>query len=116
MHLPLSLASGLLALAFSVAGAAISRNNILLPRSNSGQATFYGGNLAGGNCMFTTLALPAGVYGTASANWDTAAHCGQCVSVTGPNGKSITAMVCVLLLYLSRTQACSILGLFTCSY
>ena len=65
----------------------------LLPRSNSGQATYYGGNLAGGNCMFSTYTLPSGIYGTASANWDNSAHCGACVSVKGPDGTRITAMV-----------------------
>jgi len=61
----------------------------------SGKATSYGGNLAGGNCMFTGYTLPSGVFGTAFSgqNWD-ASKCGVCVSVTGPNGKPIKAMVC----------------------
>ena len=92
MFLPTLLLIGLSSLLVSVSGAAISPN-VLLRRANSGQATFYGGNLAGGNCMFSTLTLPAGVYGTASANWDNSAHCGACVSVKGPKGNSITAMV-----------------------
>ncbi|KAG9244561.1 hypothetical protein BJ878DRAFT_63491 [Calycina marina] len=62
--------------------------------SLSGEATFYDGNLNGGACSFTTLpTLPAGVYGTATANWDNSADCGACVSVTGPSGNSITAMI-----------------------
>jgi hypothetical protein len=60
----------------------------------SGKATTYGGNLAGGNCMFTGYTLPSGIFGTAFSgqNWD-ASKCGVCVSVTGPNGKPIKAMV-----------------------
>jgi hypothetical protein len=62
----------------------------------SGQATFYGGNLVGGNCLFSTYTLPAGIYGTAlsDSNWDDALHCGQCISVTYPGKPAITAMVC----------------------
>jgi hypothetical protein len=61
----------------------------------SGKATTYGGNLAGGNCMFTGYTLPAGIFGTAFSgqNWD-ASKCGVCVSVKGPTGKPIKAMVC----------------------
>lgn len=61
----------------------------------SGEATFYGGNLSGGTCSFSTYTLPAGIYGTAlsDSNWDSAAHCGACVEVTGPAGNKITAMV-----------------------
>jgi len=61
--------------------------------SLSGEATFYGGNIAGGHCSFTTLTLPSGIYGTAVANWDGSANCGACVEVTGPSGNKITAMV-----------------------
>ena len=61
--------------------------------SFSGEATFYGGNVAGGHCSFTTLNLPSGIYGTAIANWDSSANCGACVEVTGPSGNKITAMV-----------------------
>lgn len=61
----------------------------------SGQATYYGGNVAGGACSFSTYTLPSGIFGTAlsDSNWDTSANCGACVSVTGPSGNSITAMV-----------------------
>ncbi|KAJ9142916.1 Rare lipoprotein A [Pleurostoma richardsiae] len=61
----------------------------------SGESTFYGGNLAGGMCSFSTYTLPAGLYGTAFSGsaWDSAANCGACVKVTGPNGNSITAMI-----------------------
>ncbi|PSR83520.1 RlpA-like double-psi beta-barrel-protein domain-containing protein-containing protein [Coniella lustricola] len=63
---------------------------------SSGEATFYGGNLSGGTCSFTTLStIPNSLYGTAfsGAMWDDAAECGACVEVTGPNGKTITAMI-----------------------
>ncbi|CAI7603273.1 unnamed protein product [Penicillium glandicola] len=62
---------------------------------SAGEATFYGGNVAGGTCSFSGYTLPSGLYGTALslAIWDDAANCGTCVSVTGPNGNSIKAMV-----------------------
>ncbi|KAK7746296.1 hypothetical protein SLS53_002255 [Cytospora paraplurivora] len=62
----------------------------------SGTSTFYGGNLSGGTCSFTTLSkIPSGLYGTAfsGSTWDNAAECGACLNVTGPNGNSITVMV-----------------------
>ena len=67
----------------------------LSTRSFSGDATYYGGNVAGGSCSFSTYKLPAGIFGTAlsDSNWDGSANCGACVSVTGPSGESITAMV-----------------------
>ena len=39
--------------------------------------------------------IPSSLFGTAlsDSNWDTAAHCGACVSVTGPLGNKITAMI-----------------------
>lgn len=62
---------------------------------NSGSATFYGGNVSGGTCSFSSYTLPSTLFGTAlsAARWDDAANCGACVSVTGPNGKTIKAMV-----------------------
>jgi hypothetical protein len=68
----------------------------LQSRAFSGEATFYGGNLHGGTCSFSTYTLPSGIYGTAlsDSNWVDAGNCGACVSVTGPAGNSITAMVC----------------------
>lgn len=61
----------------------------------SGQATFYGGNLDGGNCMLSGITLPSGFYGTAlsDSNWDDAYYCGACLAVTGPSGNSINVMV-----------------------
>ena len=63
-------------------------------RSLSGQATFYGGNVHGGTCSFSTYTLPSGLYGTAlsDSNWDDAGNCGGCVAVTY-GGKTVTAMV-----------------------
>ncbi|KAF4781549.1 rare lipoprotein A [Colletotrichum scovillei] len=63
--------------------------------TKQGKSTFYGGNTSGGMCSFSTYTIPSGLYGTAFSGqaWDSAAHCGACVKVTGPNGNSITAMV-----------------------
>jgi expansin (peptidoglycan-binding protein) len=63
--------------------------------SKSGEATFYGGNTAGGMCSFTGYTIPSNLFGTAlsDSNWTNAEACGQCVSVTGPSGTKITAMV-----------------------
>ncbi|CAI9635692.1 unnamed protein product [Alternaria burnsii] len=63
--------------------------------SKRGEATFYGGNTDGGMCSFTGYTIPAGIYGTAlsDSNWDNGGNCGVCVSVTGPDGNKITAMV-----------------------
>lgn len=62
--------------------------------SLSGSSTFYGGNLAGGNCMFSTYTLPSGILGTAFSGqkWDNSANCGACIEVTGRSG-TIKAMV-----------------------
>jgi expansin (peptidoglycan-binding protein) len=63
--------------------------------SKRGEATFYGGNTAGGMCSFTGYTIPSNLFGTAlsDSNWDSANACGQCVSVTGPDNTRITAMV-----------------------
>ncbi|OJJ48275.1 hypothetical protein ASPZODRAFT_140583 [Penicilliopsis zonata CBS 506.65] len=60
-----------------------------------GEATYYGGNVAGGTCSFSGYTLPSGIYGTAltSSSWDDAANCGACITVTGPSGNSIKAMI-----------------------
>ena len=70
----------------------------------TGKGTFYGGAWAGGTCSFSTYTQPAGLFGTALAgpNWDTSGNCGGCVSVTGPNGKTITAMVSNIPLFLAN--------------
>jgi hypothetical protein len=46
-------------------------------------------------CSFTGYTIPAGIFGTAlsDSNWDTANNCGVCVSVTGPDGNKVIAMV-----------------------
>uniref|UniRef100_A0A0D2Y985 Uncharacterized protein n=1 Tax=Fusarium oxysporum (strain Fo5176) TaxID=660025 RepID=A0A0D2Y985_FUSOF len=51
--------------------------------SVSGSSTFYGGNLAGGNCMFSTYTLPSGILGTAFSGqkWDNSANCGACIEI-----------------------------------
>ena len=66
----------------------------------SGEATFFSGNVAGGACSFSTYTLPSDIFGTAlsDSNWDNSANCGACVSVTGPSGNNITAMVSILSL------------------
>lgn len=64
------------------------------PASNSGKATFYGGNTVGGACSFTNYELPAGMSGTAFSGtaWEDGIHCGSCLSVNGPKG-NIKVMV-----------------------
>ncbi|KAI9650667.1 hypothetical protein NHQ30_000687 [Ciborinia camelliae] len=73
----------------------IAQGAVVGKRATSGTATNYGGNTSGGACSFSTYTLPSGIFGTAisSAFWSTAAQCGRCVSVTGPSGNSITAMI-----------------------
>ncbi|KAH6984587.1 RlpA-like double-psi beta-barrel-protein domain-containing protein-containing protein [Ilyonectria sp. MPI-CAGE-AT-0026] len=78
----------------AAAGGSSSGNEELSSEAVTGSSTFYGGNLSGGNCMFTTYTLPSNIYGTAFSGeiWDSAAHCGACIEVTGPTG-TITAMI-----------------------
>ncbi|KAG8168364.1 hypothetical protein KVR01_001113 [Diaporthe batatas] len=67
-----------------------SLTNVLSAAAVSGTSTFYGGNLNGGACSFTTMSvIPSGLYGTAfpGSAWNNAAKCGTCLEVTGPNGK-----------------------------
>ncbi|KAF2474411.1 barwin-like endoglucanase [Lindgomyces ingoldianus] len=66
-----------------------------LSGTNSGEATFYGGNVAGGMCSFTGYTIPSGIYGTAlsDSNWAGAGNCGACISVKGPDGNYIKAMI-----------------------
>lgn len=63
----------------------------------SGEATFYGGNVAGGTCSFSDYTLPSSLFGTALSvdQWSDASKCGACVAVTGPSGKTIKAMVVI---------------------
>jgi hypothetical protein len=78
---------------------------VLGKRALTGEATTYRGNTAGGACSFSTYTLPSSIFGTAlsDSNWDTAANCGRCVSVTGPSGNSITAMVNPIKIHYSAT-------------
>lgn len=81
---------------FTVLALVVAGNcTVLGKRSLSGEATYYGGNVAGGACSFSTYTLPSGIYGTAlsDSNWDNSGECGACITVTGPSGNSITAMV-----------------------
>ena len=89
---------------FSVIGQPIPTSESAAPAATStaaagskrGEATFYGGNTAGGMCSYTGYTIPAGLFGTAltDSDWDSGNACGQCVTVTGPDGKTqITAMV-----------------------
>ncbi|KAL4940731.1 RlpA-like double-psi beta-barrel-protein domain-containing protein-containing protein [Aspergillus oleicola] len=63
--------------------------------ATSGTATFYGGNLSGGTCSFSDYTLPSGITGVAYSGsaWDSAAECGACVEVTGPDGNTVKAMI-----------------------
>ncbi|KAI9929908.1 hypothetical protein ASPWEDRAFT_48111 [Aspergillus wentii DTO 134E9] len=63
--------------------------------SVSGEATYYEGDVSAGTCSFSGYTLPSNVFGTALSvdQWDTAASCGACVSITGPSGNSIKAMI-----------------------
>lgn len=84
-----------LSTAFAAAIPAQSPNeNFLAKRAVSGRSTFYGGNVQGGTCSFSTYTLPSGLYGTAFSGqaWNNAANCGGCVEVTH-KGKTITAMI-----------------------
>lgn len=73
----------------------VAQGAVMGKRALSGQATSYGGNTNGGACSFSTYTLPSNILGTAlsDSNWATAANCGRCVSVTGPSGNNITAMI-----------------------
>ncbi|KAM0167422.1 hypothetical protein ACHAQE_000313 [Botrytis cinerea] len=82
-------------LATATALLSVAQGAVMGKRSLSGQATTYGGNTQGGACSFSTYTLPSNLFGTAlsDSNWATASNCGRCVSVTGPSGNSITAMI-----------------------
>jgi hypothetical protein len=82
-----------------------ANENFIARRAVSGKSTFYGGNVQGGTCSFSTYTLPAGLYGTAFSGqaWNNAANCGGCVKVSHA-GKSITAMVSSLPIWISQTS------------
>ncbi|TDZ17288.1 Expansin-YoaJ [Colletotrichum orbiculare MAFF 240422] len=61
--------------------------------ATSAVATWYGGNLDGGNCIFTGYTLPSGVLGTALSYTNYNGNCGTCLNVKGPKGNTIKVMV-----------------------
>lgn len=76
-----------------------------VPRAVAGSASFYGGNIDGGNCLLTGYTLPTGIGGTAYSGqvWNSAAMCGGCLSVTASNGVSVKVMVrCVVVIPLPQ--------------
>lgn len=46
-------------------------------KSLRGEATFYGGNVHGGMCSFSTYNIPRGLHGVAlsSSNWNNSGNC-----------------------------------------
>jgi hypothetical protein len=72
----------------------------LLPRTAAadgvqvqGTATYTGGNLAGGACLYYNYTLPPGLYGTAiDLSHGTPYQCGTCLRIIGSLG-TIVAMV-----------------------
>ncbi|KAK7703546.1 hypothetical protein SLS57_010903 [Botryosphaeria dothidea] len=66
-----------------------------LTEAVTGEATYYTGDVSSGTCSFTGYTLPSSIFGTAlsDSNWATAGNCGACVSVKGPSGDAITAMI-----------------------
>ncbi|KAJ5786960.1 uncharacterized protein N7503_012172 [Penicillium pulvis] len=79
----------------STTSASSSSSSSSSSSETAGTATYYGGNLSGGTCSFSDYTLPSSLFGTALSidQWDDAANCGACVSVKGPNGKTIKAMI-----------------------
>ncbi|TDZ28533.1 Expansin-YoaJ [Colletotrichum spinosum] len=61
--------------------------------ATSAVATWYGGNLDGGNCIFTGYTLPSGVLGTALSYTNYNGNCGTCLNVKGHKGNTIKVMV-----------------------
>ena len=71
-------------------GAALAR----IAKDNVGRATFYGGNINGGNCGMTGYTLPPNYCGVAmsSVTWAASMSCGSCIQATW-KGKVIRCMV-----------------------
>lgn len=61
--------------------------------ATSAVATWYGGNLNGGNCLFSGYTLPSSVLGTALSYTNYNGNCGTCLNVKGPKGTTIKVMV-----------------------
>ncbi|KAK8086037.1 hypothetical protein PG994_001011 [Apiospora phragmitis] len=78
----------------AVASPAAQSKQVSAAAGTTGTSTFYGGNLQGGTCSFSTYTLPSGIYGTAFSGsaWDSGAKCGSCLEVTA-KGKTIKVMV-----------------------
>ncbi|KAH7043327.1 RlpA-like double-psi beta-barrel-protein domain-containing protein-containing protein [Macrophomina phaseolina] len=66
-----------------------------LTEAVTGEATYYTGDISSGTCSFTGYTLPSSIFGTAlsDSNWESAGNCGACVSIKGPSGDAITAMI-----------------------
>ncbi|KAL6233851.1 RlpA-like double-psi beta-barrel-protein domain-containing protein-containing protein [Aspergillus navahoensis] len=79
----------------STSTSASSNSNSASSGTTTGEATFYGGNLSGGTCLFTDYTLPSHLSGVAFSGqaWDNAAECGACIAVTGPNGNTVKVMI-----------------------
>jgi len=78
----------------AIASPAPQKQQVSAAAGKTGTSTFYGGNLQGGTCSFSTYSLPAGIYGTAFSGeaWNLGAKCGSCLEVTA-KGKTIKVMV-----------------------
>ncbi|KAK8040082.1 RlpA-like double-psi beta-barrel-protein domain-containing protein-containing protein [Apiospora rasikravindrae] len=78
----------------AVASPAAQAKQVSAAAGTTGTSTFYGGNLQGGTCSFSTYSLPSGIYGTAFSGsaWNNGAKCGSCLEVTA-KGKTIKVMV-----------------------
>ncbi|UQC80989.1 rare lipoprotein A [Colletotrichum lupini] len=61
--------------------------------ATSAVATWYGGNLNGGNCLFSGYTLPSSVLGTALSYTNYNGNCGTCLNVKGSKGNTIKVMV-----------------------
>ncbi|KAK7920015.1 hypothetical protein PG985_008037 [Apiospora marii] len=71
-----------------------SSKQVSAAAGTSGTSTFYGGNLNGGTCSFSSYTIPSGIYGTAFSGsaWNNGAKCGSCLEVSA-KGKTIKVMV-----------------------
>lgn len=80
--------------AVAAPAAQTSSKQVSAAAGTSGTSTFYGGNLNGGTCSFSSYTLPSGIYGTAFSGfaWNNGAKCGACLEVTA-KGKTIKVMV-----------------------
>lgn len=91
IHCSLIMFSRLLATALG----ALALLSFVVANQVAGTATFTGGNLSGGACLYYNYTLPRGIYGTAINLNNTPYQCGTCLKVIGSQG-SIVVMVCPL--------------------